>query len=523
MSFIRLHKITNSDYINYLLIFCFFLYSLYIVKHHYDGHHLGLLYSNAQDLINGKIPYKEIFIQYGFLTTLIHSLILLLFENKLFFISVSGALFYSISILLISSSLKIIINSNYALLSSIIILFNHPVPLLPWPNYISFFFITLSIFIMTKKNTNYFTSGLFLSLAILSRQEILIPILLSFFILCLFNLKNFHKKYISNFWKLFLGFIIPIFFFIIYLSYSKIFFYWKSYFLIPGFYLELYEKNIYNLILDYIIFFSTKSFFNFILEPQFLIISIILFFNSILILMKILNKKKIENNILYISVLSILLSFVSLQIEIFRSYTSVIIGLIPLLFFLSKIRDQNLKNNLNKILIFPSIFAFIFYPFGNNSTFNLDYLKKHDAKLMNKKYSFYSWSEDKINSINLITKITNNCNVKYLDNLTFDSLYSTIGSFDRINILPFQSSSVKHYNLIDFTNSLKSPDINFIEKINLEIQKENIILLTNKNNHIYKNFKVQYTSDYSVIKINESNFVGKPNYLNIIVPKKCLR
>ena len=58
--------------------------------------------------------------------------------------------------------------------------------------------------------------------------------------------------------------------------------------------------------------------------------------------MKILNKKKLKI-IFYISVLSILLSFVSLQIEIFRSYTSVIIGLIPLLFFLSKIRDQNLK------------------------------------------------------------------------------------------------------------------------------------------------------------------------------------
>ena len=66
MSFIRLHKITNSDYINYLLIFCFFLYSLYIVKHHYDGHHIGLVYSNALDLINGKNPYKDIFIQYGF-------------------------------------------------------------------------------------------------------------------------------------------------------------------------------------------------------------------------------------------------------------------------------------------------------------------------------------------------------------------------------------------------------------------------------------------------------------------------
>ena len=215
MSFSRLHKISNSDYINYLLIICFFLYSLYVVKHHYDGHHLGLLYSNAQDLVNGNIPYKEIFIQYGFLTTLINSLILILFKNKLFFLSVSGCLFYSISILLISLSLKKLINSNYALVSSLLILFNHPVPLLPWPNYISFFFITLSIFIITKKNINYFISSLFLSLAILSRQELLIPILLSFFILFLFNLKSFKKEYIINFSKIFFGFIIQIFFFII--------------------------------------------------------------------------------------------------------------------------------------------------------------------------------------------------------------------------------------------------------------------------------------------------------------------
>ena len=182
MSFIRLHKITNSDYINYLLIFCFFLYSLYIVKHHYDGHHLGLLYSNAQDLINGKIPYKEIFIQYGFLTTLIHSLILLLFENKLFFISVSGALFYSISILLISSSLKIIINSNYALLSSIIILFNHPVPLL-LANYISFFFITLSIFIMTKKNKLFYIRFIFKFANIIKTRNFNTNIIIFFYIM----------------------------------------------------------------------------------------------------------------------------------------------------------------------------------------------------------------------------------------------------------------------------------------------------------------------------------------------------
>ena len=239
--------------------------------------------------------------------------------------------------------------------------------------------------------------------------------------------------------------------------------------------------------------------------------------------MKIFKKIEIQNDILYISILSILLSSASLQLEIFRLYTSVIIGLIPLLFYLSKIKDLNLKKNLNKLLIFPSIFAFIFYPFGNNSTFNKNYFKNSNTNLINKNYSFYNWPVNKINTINLITDITNNCKVKYLENLTFDTLYSTIGNFDRISILPYASSSLKHSKFHNYINSFKNPNNSFVNKINSEIENENIILLINKKNYIYKTDKIQSSTTYNVIKINESNTLGKPNYLNIFVPKKCLK
>ena len=239
--------------------------------------------------------------------------------------------------------------------------------------------------------------------------------------------------------------------------------------------------------------------------------------------MKIFKKIEIQNDILYISILSILLSSASLQLEIFRLYTSVIIGLIPLLFYLNKIKDQNLKINLNKLLILPSIFAFFFYPFGNNSTFNKNYLKNSNTNLINENYSFYNWPANKINTINLITEITNNCEVKYLDNLTFDSLYSTIGNFDRISILPYASSSLKHSKFHNYINSFKNPENSFVNKINSEIENENIILLINKKNHIYKSDKIRSSTSYNVVKINESNILGKPNYLNIFLPKKCLR
>ena len=100
MSLSRLQKYINIDFLNFFLIAFFSIYSIYIVSYHYDGHHIGLVYSNALDLINGKHPYKEIFIQYGFLTTLVHASILILFDNKVIFLSIFTVIFYSFSILL---------------------------------------------------------------------------------------------------------------------------------------------------------------------------------------------------------------------------------------------------------------------------------------------------------------------------------------------------------------------------------------------------------------------------------------
>ena len=41
-----------------------------------DGYHWGFIFSNALELLEGKKPFEQIFIQYGLGTTLIHSLIL---------------------------------------------------------------------------------------------------------------------------------------------------------------------------------------------------------------------------------------------------------------------------------------------------------------------------------------------------------------------------------------------------------------------------------------------------------------
>ncbi len=522
MSSSRLQKLINFNYLIYIIISLFFIYSVFIISFNYDGHHVGLVYSNALDLINGKYPYKEIFIQYGFLTTLIHSFVLVLFDNKVIFLSIFTCLFYYLSILLINLSIKNILNNFYAFIATLIIIFNHPIPWLPWSNYIAYFFLSLGIYFLTKKNKNYFLIGFFFGLITLSRQDFFIPLIFSTLFFLVFYFIKFKTISFYKSLKLIVGFTLPLIIFLIYLFYNNIFFYWKSFLILPNLYLEIYQISIANLISKFVIYFLTESFFNFIVTPQYLIISLILISNSILIFFTLLNKINIPNNILYISILSCFLCSLCLKIEIFRLYTSVIIGLIPLTFFLDKIKDKNLKNNLIKLLLLPSFFAIFFYPFGNNPVFNKINFTKNTLIIENKKFKFNNWPDEKIKTINLITKISKKCNVDFLDNLTFDTLYSTPGNYDRVRMLPYEKNSAKDSNLHFYIESIKHPKIEFFKKINSEIKKENIILLINENNNIFRGNKIVFTEKYDVIKINESNTLGKPNVLYIHLPKQCL-
>ena len=521
MNFLRISFLKNLSLLNYLLIFSFFIYSIYIIRYQYDGHHIGLVYSNAIDFINGRLPYKEIFIQYGFLTTLIHSLILAIFENKVFFISFFNVFFYMVGVLLISKSVNNLIDQKYALLSSIIILFNHPIPWLPWSNYLAFFFISVSLYFLTNKEKNFFFISFFISLSILCRQDLLTPILISSIFFFIFYIIGKNKVISKNFFSLILGFLLPILLFFIYLFLTDLLEYWLKYIIIPKYYLEIYDTSIIYLISNFIIYFSTESFFNFIYKPQHLIISIILIFNSILIFLKIFNKIKIQNNILFIVLLSTFLSSSSLKIELFRLFTSVIIGLIPLLYFISKISNKELKHNLKLLIILPAIYCFVFYPMGNNDQFKKLVFNNSKTIIKNHKFDYYKWQDNQVNTINLISKLYDKCNVEYLENLTFDTLLSTVNDYDRIRLLPFEKAYIKNSNFHINIDKIKNANNNFIDLINNEIDKQNIILLVSENNNVYKDDKIKVSSFYNKIEFNQSDIIGKPKILRIYLPSKC--
>jgi len=252
-------------FFTFFLITYFIFWANNFYLYVYDGHHQGLMYSNAIDLINGFVPYKEIFIQYGILTTIIHAMILVVFGENIHFINFATIFIYYTAIFFIYLIINNITNHLYAFCGAFALISNHPVPWLPWSNYLSFFFIVIGIYFFIKEHkSSSFLFGFFLSLAVLSRQDYFLPISFSLiiYILLLFFFQKLDNKKIYI--KIISGYFLPILFFFTYLFFNNLFFIWIKYLNLPLLYLESRNLNIFILIIYYIYFFLTKFFFSFI-------------------------------------------------------------------------------------------------------------------------------------------------------------------------------------------------------------------------------------------------------------------
>ena len=247
------------------------------------------MFVNALDLINNKVPYKEIFILYGIATTAIHSLSLLIFGENLISINIITNILYFFSLFIISLIIKKKTNFFYGFLSLVILIFAHPVIWLPWSNYIAFFFLCLGSYILLEKNKNYEVyTGFILFLSCLSRENffwpISISILIYFFFLYFFKTKN-------SFYKTLITFFVSFIIFIIFLKINNVYEYWFKIQLFPIVYSEYIKVSLLKEFLNFIEILSYKSIFYILIKPQLIIISIILYFN-IFFLAKIIKKKK---------------------------------------------------------------------------------------------------------------------------------------------------------------------------------------------------------------------------------------
>ena len=189
-----------------------------------DAHHWGLMYANAADLLNGLIPYKQIFIQYGFLTTLIQSDSLFFFGNKVVSVGIITGLFYSFNIYLSYCLWQKVLNKWLAALSSILMFLVQGYIIYPWANYFYYTFLLISLLFLTssiKKVNKYFLAGMFMGFSFLARQYVLpiiLPIYLYFGLLYFSSEEEKEQKiYFKNFLILNTGFFSVITLFLFYI------------------------------------------------------------------------------------------------------------------------------------------------------------------------------------------------------------------------------------------------------------------------------------------------------------------
>jgi hypothetical protein len=505
------------SYLITAVIIYFTYQSCILYLHVYDGHHHGLMFSNALDLINGKLPYKEIFIQYGLVTTIIHSIVLLVFEKNIYFINLITIFIYFGSLLLVYLITKKFTNQFYAFTAFIALLFNHPTPWLPWSNYIAFFFVLLAIYLFTKMNKySSFLLGFFLCVAGLSRLDFFAPIIFSLIIFGFIIFFQTKKHSGIKLVGILLGFLVPITTFIFYLFFNNIFFIWVEYLKIPSIYLKNFNTNIFSLSFIFFNFFLTESLINFIVKPQYLLIFTILLSNTFFLVSSFRKKDFIS---FLISLLSVLLSIVSLNTELFRLYSSVSIGVISYLYLIYMLDSPQLRKILLILIYIPSFFSVIFYPHGNNSNFKT-YIK-HENYISSEinLFKYQKWPIEKVKSLTILNNFKNqlmqNCKVEYADNLTFDVYYQNILGLNRTRLFPFLKNDKNGFILDDYFNK------NFIQKIKDEIVNENIILLVPDDSLVFDSEKIFYNTNYSYYFINLNSSKNKPELLRFYYPTKC--
>ena len=488
-----------------------FLYAINLYQYIYDGHHHGYMITNAIDLINGRLPYKEIFIQYGIFTTLIHVFALKIFSQNLIAINIVTCLLYALTILLISLIVIKKTNIIYGLLSLLIIFFNHPIPWLPWSNYYAFFFIILGFFLLLNlKESNIFFSGIFFSLACLSRETYFSVISVIIFLITIYLI--YHKKNKLIF-SLILGFVIPYSIFFFYLFYNNIFYDWISYLQLPKLYLSKYNIKIYQAILNGSFYIFFKTWIEILYKPQNIIISLIVVINSLYFFNQFfLKKKKLDFYLLLISIATLTLTVIAISDEIFRLYTSLIIGIIPALNFIFNIKNKENKIIILFLLIFISLYSLYFFPKGNRSQFE----KLNKVNLIENNnllyFKYQKWSEndwDVLNQIDNITKtVKKKCKIEYGLNYTFDGFYYLILDLKMLQLEPAVTE--------DETNIFNFFETRFKNNILSNIEKNNLILITNGH------FKERYdNANYKTIALYKDKNNIYRDVVYISFPKKC--
>ena len=409
-----------------------------------DPHHWGLMLSNAKDLYDGRLPYKDIFIQYGFGTTLIHAFAFSI-NQSLQSILIITVVFYCSGLWLIYKiSLLVSGNRVWSMCVFLTCVGLHPIVVYPWSNYLAFPLIAFGLYnllISPSSNIRSVLTGLSFGIAVLIREG-LAPALL---LICIFNFLSYaylEKKYkfrLNNFIFNSIGFFTPIILFICFLYLNNLLSYWLIYaWDLPRVYIKWWPHmsgpHLFDKLMATIWINSKELIVNWIVLGLSLICSVSV------ILRFLIQPRAVNFSVLQISIAACLLTSSALHSpEVFRLATGSSIAIIVFYHLLSKINLQMIIFSVVGTLLACNISSEAsgnnFFP-GNDirlsavqvDTPSIFQNQKWSAEIRNYYYRIATDLKD-LNQ--------RECKINYHQNQTKDTFLSVLSPFKNYSLSPF--------------------------------------------------------------------------------------
>jgi hypothetical protein len=408
--------------------------------YHLDPHHWGLITSNAVDVARERVPYKEIFIQYGFLTTYLEYLFFAAGKNVLSIIFGVSTL-YSVGLVgVYFLTFHLVKKRRVALYAFLTSFFLHPLAIYPWPNYVAFPFITFGCLCIVKGRGNWWIGllgGALLGLAVLARENLVVALTLA--IVALVPIRLWSSNDDVSIIKLLsplAGFVLPLGLFAFYLWQNELTHYWwqtavelpklyATFFFSDGLVAAIFELLVVFLTPFGLVLISASAF---LIEPMFRH-----------------SKKPVDGDCRFVALTTgLLLSSAVHRLDIFRLATSVAVGTGLVFILFDRVRLAGLLFGFLTLAL--TVFTVVTGGYYGNpflpSRAQIEATTTSDriALFVGQRWSqdvfdYYDWYVDAMRVLQ-----TRACGLHYFRNETRDAFLAALSPFVQYQLAPFGRS-----------------------------------------------------------------------------------
>ena len=411
--------------------------------YHLDPFHWGLMTSNAVDVARGRVPYKEIFIQYGFLTAYLEYLFFAAGKNVLSIIFGVSTL-YSVGLVgVYFLTFHLVQKRRVALYAFLTCFLIHPLAIFPWPNYLAFPFITFGCLCVVKGRGNWWIGllgGALLGLAVLARENLFLALAPAIVALVSIRLwSSLDDVSIIKLLSPLAGFVLPLGLFACYLWQNDLTHYWwQTAVELPKLYATFFfEHDLVEPILEMLIYVFTTPFGLFLIAASAFLIEP-LFRHS---------KEPVDGDCRFIALTTGLLLSSALHLhDIFRLATGVSVGAGLVFILFDRVRLAGLLFGF--LTLDLTVLTVVTWGYGNPflpSRAQIEATTTSDriALFVGQRWSqdvfdYYDWYVDAMRVLQ-----TRACGLHYLRNETRDAFLEALSPFVQYQLAPFGSSMLE--------------------------------------------------------------------------------